>query len=77
MLLTAAQMGKLIGVSRVTYGGWVKGKPIRKGNDAKLRAALRKMFKVIEDHQWPAPNVIAMNYPQRFEVLLELMGEGE
>lgn len=77
MLLTIGNMAKAIGVSRVTYTGWVNGKPIRPVNDAKARAALRMMFKVIETHHWPSPAAIAMSQPQRITSLLELMNEAE
>lgn len=77
MLLTASQMSKFLGVSRVTYGAWVKGKPMRKGNDAKVRIALRKMFAVIESHQWPMPEVLAMTAELRFNTLLEMTAEAE
>jgi DNA-binding transcriptional regulator YiaG len=77
MLLTTAQMSKLLGVSRVTYSGWVNGKPIRASNDAKARVALRKLFKVIEVHEWPRPEVIAMASAQRFKTLLELIEPSE
>ena len=77
MLLTAAHMAKVLGVSRVTYSGWVKGKPIRKGNDAKVRATLREMLNVLNEHEWPKPEVIAMTSAQRLDTLLELMGKQE
>ena len=77
MLLNGLQMAKILGVSRVTYSGWVKGKPIRKGNDAKARLALRGLFTVITDHEWPMPEVIAMNPKQRFDALLELLPKEE
>tara|TARA_R100000656_G_scaffold122593_2_gene98302 strand:- start:322 stop:606 length:285 start_codon:yes stop_codon:yes gene_type:complete len=77
MLLTTAQMAKLLGVSRVTYSGWVRGKPIRASNNTKARAALRKLFKVIEVHEWPKPEVIAMPSSQRFNMLLELIEPSE
>ena len=77
MLLTTAQMAKLLGVSRVTYSGWVNGKAIRASNDAKARATLRKLFKVLEVHEWPKPEVIAMPSGQRFKMLLELITPAE
>jgi DNA-binding XRE family transcriptional regulator len=77
MLLNTTQMSKFLGVSRVTYSGWTKGKPIRKGNDAKVRIALRKMFVVIESHQWPMPEVIGMVPKDRFDTLLEMTKEEE
>ena len=77
MLLTATQMAKILAISRVTYGGWVKGKPIRKGNDSKVRAILRKMMGVMTEQEWPSPDVIAMPSAQRFDTLVELMREDE
>ena len=71
MLLTTAQMAKIIGVSRVTYSGWVNGKPIRKRNNENTRSALRKLFKVLEEQEWPRPAIIAMPSAQRFKTLLE------
>ena len=77
MLLTATQMAKMLTVSRVTYGGWVKGKPIRKGNDSRVRVILRKMMGVMTEQEWPSPDVIAMPSAQRFDTLVELMKEDE
>ena len=77
MLLTTTQMAKALTVSRVTYGGWVKGKPIRKGNDAKVRLILRKMMEVMTEQEGPSPEVIAMPSAQRFDTLVELMKEDE
>ncbi len=73
MLLTTGHMAKAIGVTRVTYSGWIKGKPIRKGNDAKVRKVLRKMFSVLTEHSWPKPEIIAMTPAQRLTTLLELL----
>lgn len=77
MLLTTLQMSKVLGVSRATYSGWVKGKPIRPSNDEKVRVALRKMFKVVTAENWPKPEIIAMPTDQRFNTLLELVGKQE
>ncbi len=77
MLLNTTQMSKVLGVSRVTYSGWVKGKPMRKSNDTKVREGLRKLFAVIHVHQWPQREVVGMTPDQRFDTLLELMNEGE
>lgn len=77
MLLTTAQMAKLLGVSRVTYSGWVKGKSIRKGNDTNVRVVLKKMFIIITDHKWPQPAIIAMPSIQRFKTLLEMLDKAE
>ena len=36
MLLTTSDMAEVFGVSRMTYYGWVKGKPLRKANEANV-----------------------------------------
>ena len=69
MLLTTGNMAELLGVSRMTYYGWVKGKAIRKKNDEKVREALRSMLTMLSDG-WPQPEVIALDQKQRFQRLL-------
>ena len=73
MLLTTADMAALMGVSRMTYYGWVKGKPIRTANDAVVRTMLRKLLGVMTEHGWPTPEVIVANRQQRVEKLKELL----
>lgn len=72
MLLTTGNMAELMGVSRMTYYGWVKGKPIRKKNDEKVREVLREMLAMLSDG-WPQPEVIALDQKQRFQRLLEIL----
>jgi DNA-binding XRE family transcriptional regulator len=74
MLLTTSNMAELLGVSRMTYYGWVKGKPVRTKNDEKVRDILRKMLSILNDG-WPQPEVIALEQKQRFERLLEIFKE--
>ena len=47
MLLTTGNMAELLGVSRMTYYGWVKGKPVRKKNEDKVRGILRKLLSIL------------------------------
>mgnify|MGYP003154790046 CR=1 FL=1 len=76
MLLTVAQMAKILGTTRATYSGWVKGKPIRATNEERVRTTLRRMMqRAINEHDWPQPGIIAMTSSQRFNTLLELMEE--
>ena len=75
MLLSMGEIAQIFGVSRVTYSGWAKGKPIRKGNDSNVRAKLVELFTIIETHEWPAPTVLAMRPAQRFTLLTELLLE--
>ena len=77
MLLTTAQMSKILGTTRATYSGWVKGKPIRAANLERVRVTLRRMMQVMEEHEWPKPAVIAMVSAQRFNTLLELMKQDD
>ena len=72
MLLTTSNMSELLGVSRMTYYGWVKGKQIRKNNDKKVRSTLKELLDVMTDG-WPAPDVIAMEQKYRFQRLLEVI----
>ena len=76
MLLTTSNMAELLGISRMTYYGWVKCKPVRAKNDEKVREILRKMLAILNDG-WPQPEVIALEQKQRFERLLEIFKENE
>jgi len=75
MLLTTTDMAELLGVSRMTYYGWVKGKVLRKANDAAVRAMLKRLLAVMTDHEWPMPEVIAAEQKQRKERLLEILNQ--
>lgn len=74
LMLTTADMAKLLGVSRMTYYGWVKGKPMRKSNDEVVRSMLRRLLSVVTEEGWPSPEVIAMNSNQRLGRLKETLG---
>ena len=74
MLLTTGNMAELLGISRMTYYGWVKGKSIRKKNDEKVRDTLRELLTVMSDG-WPQPEVIAIEQKERFQRLLEILGK--
>lgn len=73
MLLTTADMAEILGVTRMTYYGWLRGKPVRATNDAKVRAALRKLLAVMSEYGWPTPEIIAADRKQRRERLHELL----
>jgi|TARA_R100000482_G_scaffold124788_1_gene79054 DNA-binding XRE family transcriptional regulator len=72
MLLTTGNMAELLGVSRMTYYAWVKGKPIRKKNDIKVRDMLRQLLALMTEG-WPQPDVIALEQKYRFQRLLEIL----
>lgn len=73
MLLTTSDMAELLGVSRMTYYGWVRGKPLRKSNDESVRVMLRRLLAVMKDHGWPTPDVIASSQKQRKERLISIL----
>jgi hypothetical protein len=73
MLLTTADMSELLGVSRMTYYGWVKGKPLRKSNDESVRKILKRLLSVMTDHNWPLPEVIAASQKERKARLVEIL----
>lgn len=64
----------VLGVSRMTYYGWLKGKPLRKSNDAKVREKLRDLLDIMKDG-WPQPDVIALESVARRQRLLELLND--
>lgn len=72
MLLSVRDIAMVLGVSRMTYYGWLKGKPLRKSNDAKVREKLRDLLDIMKDG-WPQPEVIALESVARRQRLLELL----
>lgn len=80
MLLTVQDMAKLLGVTRMTYYGWLDGKVPRRKNDEKVRSILKKLLGVMTEHNWPTPDVIASTQEQRvakLNKLLEQQAQGE
>jgi hypothetical protein len=75
MLLTTTDMAGLLGVSRMTYYGWVRGKPLRQSNDETVRAMLRRLLTVMNTHRWPMPEVIAASQKDRLERLNAILKE--
>jgi len=72
MLITRRDMASLFGVTRVTYHGWVKGRPVRATNDQVVRKTLRQLLSVMSNG-WPTPEVIAASSKQRMERLREVI----
>lgn len=75
MLLTVQDMSDLFGVTRATYYGWLRGKPIRKSNDTNVRVMLKRLLGVMTEHSWPMPEVIAADQKQRKERLQQLLNQ--
>jgi len=76
MLLTVGHMSEIMGVSRMTYYGWVKGKPIRENNERKAKRTLRLLIALIKDGHWPVEGVKSMTAGVRYQTLLEVL-EGQ
>ena len=74
MLLSVRDISMVLGVSRMTYYGWLEGKPLRKSNDAKVREKLRQLLEIMKDG-WPQPEVIALESVSRRQRLLELLDD--
>lgn len=73
MLLTHTQMARLLGVSRVTYYNWRSiGHPAER-NAARTRAILKDMLRVMTEHEWPTPAIVAMDQDQRLIELQKLI----
>jgi DNA-binding XRE family transcriptional regulator len=77
MLLTTQDMSEVLGVSRMTYYGWVKKgtTTLRKSNDEAVRLTLKKLLSIMSVHHWPMPEVIASGQKERKARLLELLKE--
>lgn len=75
MLLTVQDMSDLFGVTRATYYGWLRGKPIRKSNDTNVRVMLKRLLGVMTEYSWPMPEVIAADQKQRKERLQQLLNQ--
>ena len=74
MLLSVRDIAMVLGVSRMTYYCWLKGKPLRKSNDAKVREKLRQLLEIMKEG-WPQPEVIALESVARRQRLLELLDD--
>lgn len=71
--LTMAEMAVLLGVSRVTYHGWISGKPIRPRNEEKAKQALRPLLIAVKQGHWPPARVRTLSSEQRLTSLLEIL----
>jgi len=74
-LLTITDMASVIGVSRMTYHTWCKGKPMRLGNDIKVRNMLGRLLTIMTDKGWPSPDIIILDQAGRKKKLLEYLEE--
>lgn len=77
ILMTSSDMAKILGVSRVTYYGWVKGNPMRASSEARTRATLVNIVKIVKEHQWPGPDILVLTQRDRAKRMLELLGHSD
>jgi hypothetical protein len=73
MLLTTGQMAQVMGVSRMTYYNWLRGKPVGKANGDNARQAIRTLIALMHEHQWPTDEVMGLSSKDRHERLLALI----
>lgn len=73
MLLTRTQMAQLLGVSRVTYYNWKARGSVTPRNVVYARKVLKEVLRVMVDHEWPSPNVVALESDDRYAELLKLI----
>mgnify|MGYP006280150717 CR=1 FL=1 len=73
MLLTSGDMAKALGVSRVTYYGWLRGKPIRRNNEDYAKKRVRHLLAIMTDHLWPTPEIVGLDQKERSKRLLDLL----
>lgn len=73
MLLTTTDMSKLLGVSRMTYYGYVRGKSPQKNKVTNIRLSLKKLLSVVADYGWPTSEILEMEPTERVERLNEIL----
>jgi DNA-binding XRE family transcriptional regulator len=75
MLLSVSDMAQVLGVSRVTYYSWVRGKQPRLSNMGRVKSKIRKMLVLLTEKGWPSTAVLEMAQPSRVQHLIELLGQ--
>lgn len=73
MLLSKTQMARLLGVSRVTYHNWQSAGQLPTRGSGYTKKVLREMLRIMIDHSWPTPQVVAMTPDERLEELQRLI----
>lgn len=77
MLLTVSDMASVLGVSRVTYYSWLRGKQPRVSNMARVKLRLKQMLALLTEQGWPTTDVLEMEQQERVQHLIELLGQGQ
>ena len=75
MMLNISQLTQLLGVSRMAYYGWLKGKPISKPSEEKVKKTVKNLLVVMKEYNWPTTVEIVMEPAERFERLKEILAD--
>lgn len=75
LMLTTGQLAQMLGVSRMTYYNWLRGKPISNANETTARTVIRNLIFLMHAHQWPSEEITKLTSKQRHERLLALLAE--
>jgi DNA-binding transcriptional regulator YiaG len=73
MLLSVTDMARLLGVSRVTYYNWKSVGHLPERSSTYTKKVLKELLRVMVEHEWPSPRVIAMTPEERLEELQKLI----
>lgn len=74
MLMTHVHMAQVLGVSRMTYHNWLRGKPMSKQRHEYVKATIRKLIGIMNEHGWPSDEVTQLSSDDRHARLLALIG---
>ena len=75
MMLSVSDVAKLYGVSRTTYYGWMKGKPMRKRSQDRVNMIVRYLLDILVTHDWPSAEHRVLTAKSRFAALCDLIKE--
>jgi hypothetical protein len=73
MLLSVTDMVRLLGVSRVTYYNWRTVGHLPDRSSTYTKKVLKDLLRIMVEHEWPSPPIIAMTPAERFEELQKLI----
>ena len=66
MFLTTSEMAELIGVSRMAYYNWTRGKTSPSPTNREIvRVVVKKLLRVMQEFDWPTGEIVAMSPLER------------
>ena len=75
--LTKHQFSELMGVTRMTYHGWLNGKQPKEQNAEVAKTAIKKLLGLYKEERWPTVEALQATSGQRYEMLLEELEKEE